>query len=254
MNDITKQSQQIYNAALNELNVYLEALETKSPQEIISNAYQITCKQDIVMILEDAEFTPYELEVLTGLNHPLQVLYEEWISTEDRHMDELRDCMQTYVDGRLQRRAENLYANPQVPRYEGLYAEALERGELHLLRASRRQDSACMRAFESGISEANEKRVMRAFVEQWAQAFGHDRCKYLLGYTVQRASWDSRYSSISKREASKFDYHITTMRDPFAEFQTNTHPCLVNYAFELLIEQERGRQKPAPERSQIERG
>lgn len=138
MNDTKILSQRLYDTALNELNSYLEDLETKSPQEIISNAYQIICKQDIVMILEDAEFTPYELEVLTGLNHPLQVLYEGWISTEDRHMEELRDCMQTYVDGRLQRQAENLYANPQVPRYEGLYAEALERGELHLLRASRR--------------------------------------------------------------------------------------------------------------------
>lgn len=253
MNDTNKLSQQLYDTALDELNTYLEDLKTKPPQEIISNAYQIACKQDIVMILEEADFSPYELEILTGLDHPLQVLYEQWISTEDQYMGELRASVQNYVDDRLQHRAEMLYSDPQTPRYAGLYPEAQERGELHLLRASRKRDSACMKAFEDGISEANERRVMREFVEQWTQAFGHDRCKYLLGYTVQRADWDARYSATSKREAGKLDYHITTKRDPFAEFQTNTHPCLVNYAFELLIEQERGRQKPAPKRSQMER-
>lgn len=253
MNNSELLSQQLYNTALNELNAYLEDLKTKPPQEIISNAYQIACKQDIVMILEEADFSPYELEILTGLEHPLQVLYEQWISTEDRYMEELRGAMQNYVDDRLMRQAELLYADPQTPRYTGLYSEAQEHGEVHLLRASRKQDGACMRAFEDGISEAHEKRVMREFVEQWTQAFGYDRCKFLLGYTVQRAAWDGRYSAASKREAGKFDYHITTKRDPFAEFQTNTHPCLVNYAFELLMEQERSRQKPTPERSQMER-
>ena len=87
MNDTNKLSQQLYDTALDELNTYLEDLKTKPPQEIISNAYQIACKQDIVMILEEADFSPYELEILTGLDHPLQVLYEQWISTEDRYME-----------------------------------------------------------------------------------------------------------------------------------------------------------------------
>ena len=103
--------------------------------------------------------------------------------------------------------------------YTGLYSEAQERGEVHLLRASRKQDGACMKAFEDGISEAHEKRVMREFVEQWTQAFRYDRCKFLLGYTVQRAAWDGRYSAASKRETGKFDYHITTKRDPLQNFK-----------------------------------
>lgn len=89
MNNTEALSQRLYDTALNELNSYLEDLETKSPQEIISSAYQIACKQDIVIILEEADFTSYELEILTGLERPLQVLYETWISTEDRYMEEL---------------------------------------------------------------------------------------------------------------------------------------------------------------------
>ena len=81
MNNTEALSQRLYDTALNELNSYLEDLETKSTQEIISSAYQIACKQDIVIILEEADFTSYELEILTGLERPLQVLYETWIST-----------------------------------------------------------------------------------------------------------------------------------------------------------------------------
>jgi len=82
---------------------------------------------------------------------------------------------------------------------------------------------------------------------------GHDRCKFLLGYTVQCADWDGRYSAASKREAAKTDYHITPEHDPFSEFHTNAHPCLVNYAYELLIEQERDKKKTAPKHDEPER-
>ena len=84
---------------------------------------------------------------------------------------------------------------------------------------------------------------------------GRASCKFLLGYTVQRADWDGRYSAAAKREAAKFDYRITDpdQRDPFSVFHTNAHPCLVNYTFELLMEQERTKQKPAHQRDQPER-
>ena len=49
-------------------------MKTKPPQEIINSAYQIVNKQDLLMILESAEFTPAELNVLNELEHPLQVL------------------------------------------------------------------------------------------------------------------------------------------------------------------------------------
>ena len=253
MNDTEKLSQQLYDKALNEMNAFLDDLKTKPPQEIINSAYQIVNKQDWLMILESAEFTPAELNVLNELEHPLQVLYEEWLPVEDRHMEELRDSVQSYLDTRLQHRAEKLYADPSVFRYEGSYSEAREKGEVHLYRANRKRDRACINAFTENISDANEARRMREFVQEWTQEFGHDRCKFLLGYTVQGADWDRRYSAASKREAAKFDYRITDQRDPFSEFHTNAHPCLVNYAYELLIEQERDKKKSAPKRDEPER-
>lgn len=253
MNDTEKLSQQLYDKALNEMNVFLDDLKTKPPEEIIENAYKITVRQDLMMILESEDFSPYEIEVLANLDHPLQVLYEEWLPVEDRHMEELRDSVQSYLDTRLQYRAEKLYADPSVFRYEGSYSEAREKGEVHLYRASRKRDRACIDAFTENISDANEARRMREFVQEWTQEFGHDRCKFLLGYTVQCADWDGRYSAASKREAAKTDYHITPEHDPLSEFHTNAHPCLVNYAYELLIEQERDKKKSAPKRDEPER-
>ena len=86
MSTTEERAQMLYDKALAELNTYLENMKTKPPQEIINSAYQIVNKQDLLMIFESAEFTPAELNVLNGLDHPLQVLYEEWLSVDDRHM------------------------------------------------------------------------------------------------------------------------------------------------------------------------
>lgn len=75
MSTTEERAQMLYDKALTELNTYLEDMKTKPPQEIINSAYQIVNKQDLLMILESAEFTPAELNVLNELDHPLQVLY-----------------------------------------------------------------------------------------------------------------------------------------------------------------------------------
>lgn len=255
MNDTENLPQELYNNAWNEMTDFLDDLRNKSPQEIIDSAYKITIHQDLLALLELEKFTPYEIEVFTELDHPLQVLYEQWVATMDHHMEDLFGAVRSYLQNRLQYEANKLYADPAIPRYEGLYREAEEKGEVHLYRASRNRDWACINAFTEHISEANEERRMREFVQDWTREFGHDRCKFLLGYTVQRADWDGRYSAAAKREAAKFDYRITDsdQRDPFLVFHTNAHPCLVNYAFELLMEQEHTKQKPAPRHDQPER-
>jgi len=51
-----ERAQMLYDKALTELNTYLEDMKTKPPQEIINSAYQIVNKQDLLMILESAEF------------------------------------------------------------------------------------------------------------------------------------------------------------------------------------------------------
>lgn len=128
MNDTEKLSEQLYDKALNEMNVFLDDLKTKPPEEIIENAYKIIIRQDLMMILESEDFSPYEIEVLANLDHPLQVLYEQWVATDDQYMENLRGSMQSYMNDILKVQANKLYADPDTPRYEGMYREAEGKG------------------------------------------------------------------------------------------------------------------------------
>ena len=128
MSTTEERARLLYDKAQTELAAYLENMKTRPPQEIINSAYQIVNKQDLLMILEYAEFTPAELTVLSELEHPLQVLYEEWLPVEDRHMEELRDSVQSYLDTRLQYRAERLYVDPAVPPLRGFVHGSTRKG------------------------------------------------------------------------------------------------------------------------------
>lgn len=246
-------AEQLYDRAAQELKNYLEVMKTEPPEKIIDRAYEIAIKQNMVMLLETHDFTLPQLKVLTGIERPLQVIYESRLVQEDSMISELGAVFESYADHMLKAQSVRLYADPKTPRYEGLFREAREKHEEHLFRASRARDEACITSFSEGISEANEKRAVRQFVQDWTAQYGHERCKFVLGYTVQQAKWDERYSAVSKREAAKMDYCITPEHDLYAAYHTNAHPCLVNGAFELLIEQERMKQKPALRHDQPER-
>ena len=234
-------NEQFFSKVFQEWNNYLSTFKT--PEAAIEQAQEIAVKKEMVQILEEHQFTPAQLGVLSELERPLQTLYESWYLKGNDLKDHLVATFESYANRILEEQAVELYADPKTPRYEYLFPEARARKELHLFRASRARDRACIQAFTEGIGEANADHNLLNFVQNWVKQFGHDRCKFLLGYTVQRADWDRRYSAVSKREAAKFDYHITPERDPYIDFQTNAHPCLVNYAFELLAEKERAQQK-----------
>lgn len=255
MTEETKEqlAQQLYDRASQKLDAYIADLKTQTPDQIIDRAYEVSVKQDMLMVLEEHEFPQHELEELCKLEHPLDVIYNDWLHQDDSRMEELHRTIQDYAVQRLRDQAERLHADPKTPRYEELYNDAVKRGETCLYRASRSRDALCLDAFDKGISDANADHAMRPFVQRWMEDFGHDRCKFVLGYTVQRADWDKRYSPKAKQDAQQYDYHIAKDRDPYSGYCTNAHPCLVNCAYELLMEQERGRQKQTPQKNEMER-
>jgi len=248
-----RMAQQLYDRAAQELNDYITELKTQTPEQIIDRCYEVSVKQDMVMILEEHDFPPQELEVLAALEHPLEVIYQDWLARDDSRMEELTNTFEHHAVQKLQDRAEQLHADPKTPRYEGSYRDAVKNGEVCLFRASRSRDQACLKAFDKGISDANASQTMRPFIQKWTQDYGHDRCKFILGYSVQRADWDKRYSTKARHDAEKYDYHITKDHDPHGNLCTNAHPCLVNCAYELLMEQERGKQKQVPQKNEMER-
>lgn len=246
-------AQQLYDRAANELNAYIADLKTQTPEQMIDRCYEVSVKQDMLMILEEHDFPPQELEVLAALEHPLEVIYQDWLQRDDSRMEDLANTFQHHAVQKLQDQAEQLHADPKTPRYEGSYRDAVQSGEVCLFRASRSRDQACLRAFDKGISDANASQTIRPFIQKWTKAFGHDRCKFILGYSVQRADWDKRYAPKARQDVAQYDYHITKDNDPHRDLCTNAHPCLVNGAYELLMDVERGKEPKKPQKNQPER-
>ena len=246
-------SQRLYDRAIQELDAYIADLKTQPPERIIDRAYQLSTMQDMVMVLESSDIPANKLEVLAALEHPLEVLYDDWLRRDDSHMEDLHRSMEDYAGQKLRDRAELLFSDPTVPRYAKTHEDAIHAGEVYQYHANRNRDLLCLHAFEKGVSDANANHAMRPFIQKWTEDFGHDRCKFVLGYTVQRADWDKRYSPKARQDAQQYDYQTGEGYGPFSGYGTNAHPCLVNCAYELLMEQERGKQIKAPKKNEPER-
>ncbi|MDD4510629.1 MAG: DUF3849 domain-containing protein [Oscillospiraceae bacterium] len=246
-------AQQLYDRASQELDAYIADLKTQPPERIIDRAYQLSTMQDMVMVLESSDIPANKLEVLAALEHPLEVLYDDWLNRDDSRMGELHRSMEDYAGQKLRDQAELLFSDPKVPRYAGTHEDAVRAGEVYQYYANRSRDLLCLHTFEQGVSDANANHAMRPFVQKWTEDYGHDRCKFVLGYTVQRADWDKRYSPKARQDAQKYDYDLTNNYNPYSSYGTNAHPCLVNCAYELLMEQERGKEKQAPQKNEQER-
>ena len=71
--------QQVYHRAAQELASFLDSLKKQSPDQIIDRVYEICTKQDLLMVLENDEFTQSEWQVLCKLEHPLDAVYQHWL-------------------------------------------------------------------------------------------------------------------------------------------------------------------------------
>ena len=241
--------QKIYEKAECEHTAFLAEMKSHDAQYVADQAYQIVIMNDLMMLFENAEFSLPELQVLDTVETPLATLYGEWLRKDDGHMEELRRTVQDFTGDRLRNIADLLYSDPAVPRYAKSAHEAGEQDEIYLYRASRARDMACLHFFESGVSNANEAHQMQSFTKDWAEQFGRDRCKFILGYSVKRADWDARYAPEAKRDARKYEYgDEKDAFNHFSDFSTNTHPCLVDCSYRILMDMEHSKIKHEKER------
>lgn len=82
--------EQIYQKMKNEQDAFLAELKTKSKNEIISHAQEITVRENILYLFsEPGRYTQQELNVLLHKRLPLRELYEEWRSRDTDEMETL---------------------------------------------------------------------------------------------------------------------------------------------------------------------
>lgn len=90
--------QELYSKMEKELKDYKDSLKSKTPEEIMNNAYQLTLKEEMI-----CNFYPecliYDIEDIKRLNkksQPLQELYDDWMDSDMNINQLLEDNINDY--------------------------------------------------------------------------------------------------------------------------------------------------------------
>ena len=190
----------LYEKFSAEQNNYRAWLLKQTPEEIIQHSYEYTVREDIVMMMEDAELSPQQAAALLWKGTTLSDIYKDFTKIETGYMDILRDTVENRANDIL-KEAEALRSAPVYP-YPREYA--VENDELDKYRLSRKASIACKEAIEQAIREhyANNSLDTAAAVKQVVDAFGFDRMMYVLAVTVKHKDWDGRISQSNKQWAA----------------------------------------------------
>lgn len=83
-----------------------ETLLQKTAGEVYDKAYEISIKNDLLMLFDESNISAREIDTLLSFKHPLDAMYQEWLDTDVSHMDMLRDTVNNLIheqDAYLQR-------------------------------------------------------------------------------------------------------------------------------------------------------
>ena len=103
----------LYEKMSQENEAFLAEMKTQSPDEIISHAYEIACRDNLLMLFEDeTSLSEQQLAVLNEFERPLSQLYTDWLSRDTDEMDAFRDSIACCADDILRKRVEEKYRDP----------------------------------------------------------------------------------------------------------------------------------------------
>ena len=106
-----------------EYNGYIDKAKAMPADKIVEEMYAITALYDLHISLEPgtSDFSTERLRALDTLDSPLWSLYEEWMSRDCTHMDEIKDVILTVADERLcENAADRSGAAPDLSGIGGL--------------------------------------------------------------------------------------------------------------------------------------
>ena len=167
----------LYERMSQENKAFLTEMKAKSPDEIISHAYEIACRDNLLILFEDeTSLSERQLTVLNEFEHPLSQLYTDWLSRDTDEMDAFRDSIACCADDILRKRVEEKYRDPAQPIYPNTRSEAMARGEVFEWMASRDRTLTCAGTFEKDATNAYNDGKLPAFLKDWTTTYGKGRC------------------------------------------------------------------------------
>lgn len=83
-----------YEKVQREFDAFIADVKTKSPDEIVEAAYEITYKQEILNMFEwEGTFTDAQSRAVLRTKKPLDMLYQEWLDYDGSVVDMLKDSV-----------------------------------------------------------------------------------------------------------------------------------------------------------------
>ena len=231
---------QLYERMSHENEEYLEELKTKPAEDIIHNAYQIACRENILYLFEEeTQLNVRQLQVLMEMSSPLRELYEDWCSRDSNEMELLRGSIEDSTSGILYHRAETLFSNPNTPIYKKTFKEAREADELYEWKADHLQSCHCNRMFDQKAEGAHRGNIFQSFLREWADKYGLERCMFVLSCTIAQREEDGRFYPPARQATARFScYRKRHEGFELSNYANNVHSGVVNLAMEGLLNME----------------
>lgn len=218
----------LYKQAESEMAQFTDWLSQQPAREILSHAYEYTVKSDILMTLENVDFTMEQCRALLQSPSLLEDLYKGADKIDLSVLDILQDCIENRADTILKAQQEKTqqFVYPHSASY------ARENWQLEQYRESTRLNIACKDAMEAAIAKHYDGANLDVeAVHQVVSEFGKARTSFILINTIQAKEYDGRFSAQNKSWARP--YLILPDVDSFGnnrrlEYVVNAHPVLVN--------------------------
>ena len=244
----------LYERMSAENEAFLADLRVKPVDEIISHAYEIACRDNLLMLFEDeTSLSERQLTVLNEFEHPLSQLYTDWLSRDTDEMDAFRDSIACCADDILRKRTEEKYRDPAQPIYPKTRLEAIDCGEIFEWMASRDRTLTCAGTFEKDATNAYNDGKLPAFLKEWTNTYGKDRCMFVLACTMAQRTGDERFYPPARQAAGHFTALQKQMGGHTDVYAVDNHSCVINAAMEHFARSERGKDLSQKKKQQPER-
>lgn len=235
--------QQLYEKVKAEHDAYLAEIKAKPVDEIISNAYEIAWRENLLYLFDSSTgLTWKRLQVLLEMQSPCAEMYAGWLKQDSEELDTIRGCMENCADNILRDRAEKKYSDPTQPMYGKSRQEAYACDELAEWGADHRRSVECARVFQKEGGAAYHDQTFPAFLQKWGTDFGKERCMFVLACTMQQRTGDARFYLPAREAAAKFKRHLERAGNRISDYSVDTHSCIVNEAMGQLARSERSKE------------
>ena len=108
--------EKLYQRMQEENQQFLAELREQTEGDVITRAYEIACRDNILMLFEEETgLTPQQLNVLLRFEHPLAELYDDWIKRETSEMDNFRSSIECCASDAIRRDKERKAQKKDVP-------------------------------------------------------------------------------------------------------------------------------------------